>query len=1423
MVAIELASKKLLNGECDIVIAGGVEVPCEPKIGLALERIGFLPRSTIRPFDVSANGFFLSEGGGFLVLKRLADAHRDGDRIYAVIQAVGCSNNQIANAENTSLLACQVKTLQAVYEHNGIDPQSVSLIEAHGLGISLSDQTELEALTHLFGKRSQGRFPSCAIGVVKSMIGHCLAASGFASIIKTTLALHHKILPSTLCDEVNSKLNIEKTPFYINTESRPWIHGNKNVPRRAGVSAFGCTGIIGHLIMEECKEHQAQDLKLISRKLPSELLCFSGNSLQQLMALVKDVLRYTNAHPNELLANLAYTLSLSTRTLGRYRLAVIAKDIPDLQVKLRLVIDKLSNLKQTQLHTPSGIFYADTHKVTLQGKSVFLYPGQGSQYLNVLADLCLYLPGVREWFDNLDRTYYGIKEHLPSTLIFPPPTGLTSSEQQVLRENLNSMEGGAQVGLVVSLALNELLQDLNVECDVMVGYSNGEHVALITSGTWRVKDKKKDIFEAMSQITLETITTRADLRIPTGVMLAVSINDRDVLQEIIEAFAGRIYLAMDNCPHQVVLCGSEGDIDEVTKQLRKAGAICICLPFDRAYHTPLFEEKANDIRPVYDDFDIVPGHIPLYSCVTTEPFPKEPKAIRDLAAKQFASRVRFRETILRLYEEEVRIFIEVGSGGKLTGFVNDTLRGREYLAIASNLESQSGLEQVQKLVAQLYVKGNKAINLTPFFRNRELSLVSLSTVSPPSKVTELVDEKWDSNVSQERVQPAMVETAHKNLLFESKQEVISNVSAAGSPSSAINSLHTHTSENPTNDKLGVLLAHFDLMQEFLASQVRICSSLFDSRVTENVNYEEQPSLVSTTSLTRSNEQTWPLLSKVIEQDATHLYCECSLNLERNLFLSEHTLGGKECRNQPELTALSVVPFTFSMEILAEAASCFMGGHKQVINLSNVRGYQWLALDDGSLNLSVFAELKPQSEEGIWDIHVQLFEVSIEKQTTKRQLVFEGDVKLAEQFPESPSPVPIQMENFSPPKWGAADFYEYGLFHGPSFQSIECVQKVGKQGIEANLRVPATHNLFQDVRQPILQIPATLLDAAGQLVGYWLAERSLEYFGVFPFQIRAFHQYRTPLSASSPLVCYGSTEFTNQIASASFDFIDTAGQVTARIEGMQLKYFDYPKQYFHCLYWPSGDVSLSNRWMEKETRLVCRRIDSYVQDFLNGGRNIWKRALAHVVLNENEKEFWYKLPEKGSRRGDWLLGRVAAKDALRQWAKENFGMTLAPTDIEILPNELGKPLITCPKLEKLAPIPDMSISHCGGSVVAALGTANTHIGIDIENFDIRQVGEWLQSAFTLQELTFVPPDDQRTLLGLWSAKEAAAKAMGIGLQGTPRRWQITDVSIDKHNVIIAYGNESLEVSLQYQGAEVFAVCQIPKLVVTQLPHLSLQVK
>jgi acyl transferase domain-containing protein len=816
LIAVELAMKELCSGRSEMMLAGGVQGSMPALVYMLFTQIGALTRTSVFPFSSNAEGTALSEGAGFLVLKRLSDAVNAGDRIYAVLKAIGVASDGRAQGMLTPRVEGEILAMQRAYEQCDVSPKTIGLIEAHGTGIPLGDRIEIDALRKTFG--SSDRL-SCAVGSVKSMIGHCIPAAGMAGLIKTALALHRKVLPPTICENVNPDLALQGSPLYINTEPRPWIHGSRDLPRRAAVDAFGFGGINAHAILQEYTGPDDDQAGL--SHWATELAVFSGETVEELTAAVEKARDLIARQPAASLASLACTWSQPPQQACR--LAIVASSKADLLSKLEGALKKIADTKQTHFQTRSGIYFGNGSGHN-PGRTAFLFPGQGSQYPGMMGDLCIAFPSVRRHFDRSDAAFFGLWEHLPSDYIFPPPTGLSEDAKRQLAERAFSTEVATETVFTASMALYELLRSLGVKCDVMAGHSSGDYAAMVASGTLRMGslDEEINLKRRLNSLSKEV---NAASCIPTGSLLAVGAVDPAQMEAEIAQREGRVYLAMDNCRHQKILFGAPDEITALAEKLRDLGGICQVLPFNAAFHTPLSTPIRDVLLEYFKELPISTPDVRLFSCSTREAFPENPDAVREIAAGQWLTRVRFRETIERLHADGIRVFIEVGPSSHLTNFVQDTLPKGEFLALASNERTRPGIEQIQRLLGQLYCHGFDSLDFSPFYRGRgisplldlpetkrKLSLSKVLNVSIPflklsdQTIADTKRELSETNVSAPMpVLPALPDP--------SLAEVESPVETANAPAPGA--------------QAAVLAAHQELMLDFLTIQQQSILDLFE--------------------------------------------------------------------------------------------------------------------------------------------------------------------------------------------------------------------------------------------------------------------------------------------------------------------------------------------------------------------------------------------------------------------------------------------------------------------------------------------------------------------------------------------------------------------------------------------------------------------
>ncbi|HJU40484.1 MAG TPA: beta-ketoacyl synthase N-terminal-like domain-containing protein, partial [Tahibacter sp.] len=391
--AIQMAVNELQLGDSDLVISGGVDTLNDIFMYMCFSKTPALsPSGDCRPFSDQADGTMLGEGLGMVALKRLADAERDGDRIYAVLRGVGTSSDGRAKSVYAPVSAGQAVALRRAYAQAGFGPETVELVEAHGTGTKAGDVAEFEGLRSVYAEADAARTQWCALGSVKSQIGHTKAAAGAAGLFKAVMALHHKVLPPTIkADVPNPKLELGTSPFYLNTSARPWIRDASH-PRRAAVSAFGFGGSNFHLALEEYVGAAPRAERLATQS--HDLVALSAASAD---AMIGQIAQWRRACAGKVaLASIARDSRDAFDHTAALRLAVVASNAADLDARLDVAQKKIAADPAQSFQLPDGTSYGVGAP---EGTLALLFPGQGSQYAGMGAAAAMQFDAARSVWD----------------------------------------------------------------------------------------------------------------------------------------------------------------------------------------------------------------------------------------------------------------------------------------------------------------------------------------------------------------------------------------------------------------------------------------------------------------------------------------------------------------------------------------------------------------------------------------------------------------------------------------------------------------------------------------------------------------------------------------------------------------------------------------------------------------------------------------------------------------------------------------------------------------------------------------------------------------------------------------------------------------------------------------------------------------
>ncbi|RIK47375.1 MAG: hypothetical protein DCC57_14580 [Chloroflexi bacterium] len=545
-----------------------------------------------------------------------------------------------------------------------------------------------------------------------------------------------------------------------------------------------------------------------------------------------------------------------------------------------------------------------------------------------------------------------------------------------------------------------------------------------------------------------------------------------------------------------------------------------------------------------------------------------------------------------------------------------------------------------------------------------------------------------------------------------------------------------------------------------------------------------------------------------------LEAECTLGLADDLFLHDHTLGRAIAAQDPALLALPIVPLTVSMEILAEAAA-YLRPDLRFVEMRGVRAYRWILLEAPPVRLRISAR---RVEDGPAPaFHVSLTEAGPPAAEAHARPIVEGLMVMAAQRPSPPPVAPLALQDEQPSRWHGQKVYDEGMFHGPAFRAVDAVTRRGRDGAVAILRTPPLDGFLHSQPAPSFVAEPVLIDAAGQLIGLWTLENLAQGFVVFPYQLARLTFYGPPFRPGEAATCQARTALLEgSRVTSDIDLLDESGALRVRLLGWEDKRFHISRRLYSFILRP-GRNALSDAWpapldgvsLRQDQDVVCRRIGDWA--VWESNFDFWATVLAHLALNPRERAVWRGLTGPPPRRRDWLLGRIAAKEAVVALVRRRYGLALAPADVEIATDVHGAPQVRAPWLDSLGCAVAVSIAHSGGQVaaLAALGAADSSsgVGIDVEPVS-RPSEEFATVAFTPQEAGLLAALDGGLDAGtnwplrLWCAKEAAGKALGRGLPG-PHSLAAVSVDAAQGRVQLQPGGALLDAAPHLAGVTLAA--------------------
>ncbi len=678
MAAMSAAIEGLNANDYDAVLTGGIDTNMSPSTFVKFCKIGALSATGTRPYAAGADGFVMGEGAVTFVLKRLADAERDGDRIYAVIRGLGGSSDGKGKGITAPNPMGQKYCIRRAWQKAGVAPSPGDMIEGHGTSTPVGDVAEFESLTEVF--KDFGLPPgSIPLGSVKSNIGHLKGAAGAAGILKAMFALKEKELPPSLnFNKPNPNIDFTGSPFYVNTELKPWDVRPGGV-RRAAVSAFGFGGTNFHIVMEEYVPGRIAGETKINVSVPEQY--WSPNPAAELKTPLRGALVLGAKSELALLARLR---EMHKEAAAGKAPAPAPPFESDLRSEFRLAIDygnaaeladKMGRAVKAFEENQAGRWKALRAKGIFQGsgpapKVAFLFTGQGSQYVNMLQHLRQTEPIVAKTYAEADRVMEPLLGKTLSSCIF-----LDESDEVALAAAEDGLKQTAitqPAVLATETALARLLGSYSMTPDMVMGHSLGEYGALVAAGAISFEEALKAVSARGNEMTRCALDDN-------GMMAAVQ-GPIDKIQEILNAVDEYVVIANINSTKESVIGGTTLGVEKAISALRDAGYTARPLPVSHAFHTRIVAPAGDSLATILATMNLRPPVIPIITNVTGEFYPMGPGVVPEmigLLGRQVSSPVQFIKGLNTLYAAGARVFVDVGPKRILYGFVDDVLGGRD--------------------------------------------------------------------------------------------------------------------------------------------------------------------------------------------------------------------------------------------------------------------------------------------------------------------------------------------------------------------------------------------------------------------------------------------------------------------------------------------------------------------------------------------------------------------------------------------------------------------------------------------------------------------------------------------------------------------------------------------------------------------------
>ena len=1075
----------------------------------------------------------------------------------------------------------------------------------------------------------------------------------------------------------------------------------------------------------------------------TELVLLSAADEKSLVCEMSRLIAFIDRVPDVPLVDVAYTCSL---TSGPSVIALVVESVAGLRARLSSALGRIESGSSRRVRDKSGTYYFRDHLLgDGKGKLAFVYPGVMSFYPDMMRDLAIEHPECRDVFDELEEALSGNEEFTPSSFIFPPAP--------YYRHDADIYSSGAYAQALVATytgcaALTRLLMKGGVRPDGVVGFAGGDLAAMMRSGAAGVEPSRPERVSVIRDIYRIVHKAVNHGGLPKAAMVSVLLHHPCEIDDLVKEFPpNKVMLAVDFSPRQKTYAIAPDFEREALAAFASAGVRTMKLALDRPFNTPLCESLVPAVRKFAKAWMKRKPVYEIYSCATARRLESGIRPAREDTAGRWARCVRFEETIRQMHEDGYRVFLEVGPRGLMTAAIEDTLRGVEHAAIAMDSIHRRGVLQLHHAIGQLVALGAKMDISASFVRRNANKLDFDAALS--------LEVRKDSEMRLSRSFPRLTLLSRSTAL------------------SAANFLMEPRGR-------GVKAAQ------------RAAAVAQQARRQRQFDFGAMNPLVSDADMLSSSPGVSVELTKVFK-------------ITELPFIGDYALGTSQLSySDPNLKGLILLTIPVGAEIMGETAG-LVAPNRTLVRIEDFACRRMVSFRSGELRLFVRAERVASASPREVAVKAQLRGDAPNGAYTWP--VMEATFVLAE---TPPPQSPVAVDPLVKPRsvhWSGRDVYPMRLCAGKRLRGVNFVEAWSESGLDYEITVPPLAGNVVFTRFPMWVVHPLLMEIVVSGFSLWRSHERFSGAFSFPFRMRRMSLTGPAPAEGAQLKCYlRLTGVTPKSHLCDITVTDGNGKELASIAGWEELTERVPVEYREFVMQPA--LSFLTQSLDAETigDPATDVSSAFVTDvpyaIFERNEELWLRIFSRIVLGSAERKDFGDMTGSTSRRTEWLFGRIAAKEAVRRFLKDYYQARWSDADIQVWPDDSGKPHALGEWSEFLSTKLDIAIAHTSQFVIA-IAAANARVGVDVESTSRDLSEEFAAGVFTPEELELAAQavNSSLAVIRFWCAKEAVSKALGTGIRYSPKEMVVTDYLADSGALTMRLQGAWLEAFKSFRGRDI----------------------